>query len=32
VRRTLETIDPVLPISEVRTGEDHADPGWAPCG
>jgi putative ABC transport system permease protein len=26
VRRTLETIDPVLPISEVRTGEDHADP------
>jgi predicted permease len=26
VRRTLEKIDPVLPISEVRTGEDHADP------
>jgi putative ABC transport system permease protein len=26
VRRTLQKIDPVLPISEVRTGEDHADP------
>jgi cell division protein FtsX len=26
VRRTLRTVDPVLPISEVRTGEDHADP------
>ena len=26
VQRTLQKIDPVLPISEVRTGEDHADP------
>jgi putative ABC transport system permease protein len=26
VRRTLQKVDPVLPISEVRTGEDHADP------
>ena len=26
VRRTLQKIDPVLPISEVRTAEDHADP------
>jgi len=26
VRRTLEKVDPVLPISEVRMGEDHADP------
>jgi predicted permease len=23
---TLQQLDPVLPISEVRTGEDHADP------
>jgi predicted permease len=26
VRRTLQKVDPVLPISEVRMGEDHADP------
>jgi putative ABC transport system permease protein len=26
VRRTVQKVDPVLPISEVRTGEDHADP------
>ena len=26
VRRTLQKVDPVLPIREVRTGEDHADP------
>ena len=26
VRGTLQKVDPVLPISEVRTGEDHADP------
>jgi predicted permease len=26
VRQALQKIDPVLPISEVRTGEDHADP------
>jgi predicted permease len=26
VRRTLQKNDPVLPISEIRTGEDHADP------
>ena len=26
VRGTLQTVDPVLPISEVRMGEDHADP------
>ena len=26
VRRTLQKVDPVLPISEVRRGEDHADP------
>ena len=26
VRRTLQKVDPVLPIAEVRMGEDHADP------
>jgi predicted permease len=26
VRRALQKVDPVLPISEVRIGEDHADP------
>ena len=26
VRRTLQKVDPVLPLSEVRMGEDHADP------
>jgi putative ABC transport system permease protein len=26
VGRTLQNVDPVLPISEVRMGEDHADP------
>ena len=26
VRRTLQELDPVLPISEIRMGEDHADP------
>jgi predicted permease len=26
VRDTLLKVDPVLPVSEVRTGEDHADP------
>ncbi len=24
--RTLQKVDPVLPVSEVRIGEDHADP------
>ena len=26
VRRRLQRVDPVLPIAEVRKGEDHADP------
>jgi predicted permease len=26
VGQTLRRVDPVLPISEIRTGEDHADP------
>jgi hypothetical protein len=26
VRRAVQQIDPVVPITEVRTGEDHADP------
>jgi predicted permease len=26
VRGAVQKVDPVLPISEVRTGEDHADP------
>jgi putative ABC transport system permease protein len=26
VVRTLQQVDPVLPVSEIRTGEDHADP------
>ena len=25
VRRTLQRVDPVLPVSEIRTGEGHAD-------
>jgi len=26
VRRSIQTIDPVMPIADVRTGEDHAAP------
>jgi len=26
VRRAVQQIDPVVPVTEVRTGEDHADP------
>jgi putative ABC transport system permease protein len=26
VRRVVQQVDPVLPVSELRTGEDHADP------
>lgn len=26
VVRTLQQVDPVLPVSEIRAGEDHADP------
>ena len=32
VRRTLQKVDPALPTSETRIGEDHADPRSARCG